>query len=285
MATIQHFHPLNLNEYDYWPDAAAVGEDGNVPICAIRDQIMSFIYSMALFHDHLGTFNTPIDIGDGRTRQTSALFDIGLSLDMRFGNATTQSGDPGGISFYYTAGTSDGIYGAPNTMYRGTYNNIPISDNLNNFKLTTYEATNTNMFWFSCSAKMTTKFVITKVVNVNDPTNVKYFPLFTVYDDRAQLSLDQVSMINPASNIACQCRLYDGSTMKILYDEARFANGWSNAYVLRNYISGEWRFPDLFIIEGGAIPVFNTDLKIKYGNDYYYYLTNRMLIKDDTVVE
>jgi hypothetical protein len=151
-------------------------------------------------------------------------------------------------------------------------------DFVESFRMTTYVAQNTNGFWFPNNQNYNTKSFLTKVTNIEDPSNVKYFPVAFNYVNN---SMRATSLWNDANCIYASnaARIWNGSSFVIIYDARQMQGSSTTSYILRPFILGEWKFVDIFVLEGG-VPAYNTvGAKIRINDSTYMYLSNSLLLK------
>lgn len=147
------------------------------------------------------------------------------------------------------------------------------------FRMTTYVAQNTNGFWFPNNQNYNTKTFLTKVTNIEDPSNVKYFPAAFNYINNSMRATSLWNTDVNAISASNAARIWNGSSFVIIYDARQMQGSSTASYILRPFILGEWKFVDIFVLEGG-VPAYNTvGAKIRINDSTYMYLSNSLLLK------
>lgn len=285
MATITMVHPANTLENEY--ESVSGGDDSGF-LDGMNKNVIKHIKSLPLYSKYLSDFERTAIYTTNSNHQYMyiAKYIDAPELKLRFGTVGGSYSDAGLLYMYEIEG--------PNTYYRGCstnelyhYSYGRVSDiywyNVQKFQMALYNGTNTNGFWLNDNNPYSiNRFILTKCTNINDPTNVKYLPCSFTFRKGMQSARATYTEIPPAaSSWRIQANLNFGHNEMYKTNNMReYQNGSSGVYRLRPLIYNEWKYEDIFIIEGGIASVYNAiNSKIRIGNDEYLYLTDSLLLK------
>ena len=296
MATIQTCHPYSHLEtpYEYWDEAMSsdirvsnstfYNTRGYEVLENIAKRPINKILSLPLFRDHTSELvrSQAFNYGASTNFQYYVRFDTIPSKQFRMG--MYNDSDCYGFDIYgHYSMVINAVYRSFERIYsRG---DVPLRDNINydlmeRYRMTTYVSRDTNAFWFpNSNQSRTTKQMLTKVVNIENPANTKYFYASFNY-------MDNVMRFRGLSDSSWDyyydtgfAYVWNGSDFTGIFDASQTQGGASNSFVLRPFILGEWQFVDIFTIEGG-IPAYNTcGATLRINDEDYIYLTNTFLLK------
>ena len=296
MATITTFHPYNMLEEPYTyiaglddPTQSGSGSwtesDGYKFLREIVSRIPNKIFAMPLFQQHTTGITTVGDVGRYGYPAVTSKFDTAPSSTFYIGHRDTNGGDH--YIFGFDVYTSyDNTFSAYRTDYDayiklndpGPARSSIRMDSMYSFRMTTYVAQNTNAFWFpnkNNAGHCNTKMLLTKVTNMENPTDVRYFPATFNYITNAMRSTGYATVNYWTANVA---RIWDGGQFVFVYDTRQNKSGSSKLFTIKPYTLNEWKFTDVYTYEGN-LPAFNTDGKIRIGNDNYLFLSNSFLLR------
>ena len=267
MATIQTIHPFNVHDHEYDHSTSDAIKNALLPMLA------NHIKSMPLFSDHMTNFTG--DTTDGLTAGFDCS-DINLLLKYEGALATVNSDIK--ISAYYSFLNGNQIlYTSDDPVFKTQSTTIYIRA-LNSYTIKLYTSTNTNGIMFASNASKMIRIFLTKAISLDDPTIVSYMPIFAIYTNNIQASPTNTTDVHFRS-VSSEALIFNGCDFVLDTGAPRYIDGFSNTYVLRQYYSNNWRYPDLFKLEGGLAPVYNTTAKIHIGNSDYLYISNGILLK------
>jgi len=296
MATITTFRPYNMLDEPYtyieglddstrtdtpeWPTSM-----GYKFLQEMVHRIPNKIFNMPLFHQHTTGITTVGDVGRYAYPGVTSKFDAAPSSTFFIGHYDTNGNDRYifGFDVYSSYDNTFSAYRTEYDAYIKTINSTPAKssirmDSMYSFKMTTYVAQNTNGFWLpnkSNWGKCNPKMILTKVTNMENPADVKYFPATFNYITNAMRSSDFDSVNYWAVNVA---RIWDGGQFVFVYDTRQHIGGTSKSFTIKPYVLNEWKFTDIYTYEGN-LPIYNTDGKIRIGNDNYLFLSNSFLLR------
>jgi hypothetical protein len=285
MATITMVHPINTLENEY---ESVSGGSYSGFLDGMNKNVIKHIKSLPLYSRYLGDFErTVIGGGSGNYQYMYiASYIDAPELKLRFGDTRGGYSDSGLLFMYEIEGPNTYYRGrSANELYHYAYNRV--SDiywyNVQKFQMALYNGANTNGFWLNDNNPYSiNRFILTKCTNINDPTNVKYLPCsFTFRKGMQSARATYTEIPQEASLWRIQANLNFGHNEMYKTNNMReYQNESSGVYRLRPLIYNEWKYEDIFIIEGGIAPVYNViNSKIRIGNDEYLYLTDSLLLK------
>ena len=305
MATINTIHPVSIveNSYQYLTEEILDSNiiDGSEPrlMYELVEKITGAIKALPLFNTNTGEFTRYIDLYNdwswsGHYRGPAYKTDFnnvsGTSFCVMLSDKADNTGsgiksiflhigmDLGNNSMY-NVDYQDSTVMAHNTIAIGLSNRDAFNwAHLEDFRMVTYISQSTNGFWFpNVSSDSHTKFLITKVVSIDDPTTIKYFPAVFNYSPNSMMSS---SLSNNGLYDANAARIFDGSEFKVFYSANQSSTNRSSSYILKPLILNEWQFTDIYTIEGGIVPVYNSlGSTIRIGNNSFIFLSNSYLLK------
>jgi hypothetical protein len=296
MATITTFRPYNMLDEPYTyieglddPTASdSTGWSASMGYKFLQEmvhRIPNKIFNMPLFQQHTTGITTVGDVGRYAYPGVTSKFDAAPSSTFFIGHYDTNGNDRYifGFDVYSSYDNTFSAYRTEYDAYMKTVNSVPARgsirmDSMYSFRMTTYVAQNTNGFWLpnkSNWGKCNPKMILTKVTNMENPADVKYFPATFNYITNAMRSSGFDSVNYWTANVA---RIWDGGQFVFVYDTRQNKGGNSKSFTIKPYTLNEWKFTDVYTYEGN-LPVFNTDGKIRIGNDNYLFLSNSFLLR------
>ena len=296
MATITTFHPYNMLEEPYtyisglddptnsdtpdWPTSM-----GYKFLKEMVNRVPNKIFNMPLFQQHTTGMTAVGDVGRYGYPGVTTKFDAAPSSTFFIGHQDASGNDhyTFGFDVYASYNNTFSAYRMDYDAYVKNPNSAPAKNSIRmgsvySFRMTTYVAQNTNGFWFpnkSNDGRCNTKMILTKVTNMENPTDVKYFPATFNYITNTMRSSGFDNINYWAANVA---RIWDGGQFVFVYDTRQNKGGNSKSFTIKPYTLNEWKFTDVYTYEGN-LPVFNTDGKIRIGNDNYLFLSNSFLLR------
>jgi hypothetical protein len=295
MATITTFRPYNMLDEPYTyiegldDPTGSSGSDWSASmgykfLQEMVHRIPNKIFNMPLFQQHTTGITTVGDVGRYGYPRVTSKFDAAPSSIFSIGHWDVNGSDHYifGFDVYSSYDNTFSAYRTDYDAYIKLNDPAPARsavrmDSMYSFRMTTYVAQNTNGFWLpnkSNTSKCNTKMILTKVTNMENPTDVKYFPAtFNYIPNRMR---DTSATTNYWEyNVA---RIWDGGQFVFVYDTRQNKGGNSKSFTIKPYTLNEWKFTDVYTYEGN-LPVFNTDGKIRIGNDNYLFLSNSFLLR------
>lgn len=297
MATITTFHPYSMIEEPYTYIAGLddptgsnstdwAESDGRKFLIEMVSRVPNKVFAMPLFQQHTNGAAFNFEVGTSAWPRFTSIFDAAPNSTFSIGNQNASGGSHYTFGFDISA-DYDNTFAAYRTEFyphiNSSSNNRPARyyinfDAMYSFRMTTYVAQNTNGFWFpnksnrgDCNAKM----ILAQVTNVENPTVVRYFPATFNYITNTMRS-DSYDYGNYwAINAA---RIWDGGQFVFVYDTRQHIGGTSKSFTIKPYVLNEWKFTDVYTYEGN-LPIYNTDGKIRIGNDNYLFLSNSFLLR------
>lgn len=270
MPTITTLRPFNLND-------GFVPETDRIPQ-SMYMRIYNIVKGLPYFNNHFGEYTETFANYKYRLNIDTAIggkFIIGMDSQS---NASDKS-----LTMYYTyqASTNNDLF-----IYESPYTFHVVNlqyDRMNRFNMTTVVTENSNGFWMD-GDRYNTYIAILKAINIEDPTQIEYHPAFFIYDTYGQANLSNTSGVIPTSSSSNQivytnACIFNGYIFENKQNISRYDDGYAETYNIRQFINNEWMYPDLYVLEGGITPVYNTRQKIKHGNTEYMYLSNRFMLK------
>jgi hypothetical protein len=270
MPTITTLRPFNLND-GFVPTTDEIAQ-------SMYRRIYNILKGLPYFNNHFGEYTETAENYKYRINIDTAIggkFIIGMDSQSNNNNKS--------LAMYYTYQASSNndlfIYISPYTFHV-----VDLQyDRMNRFNMTTVITENSNGFWLD-GDRYNTYIAILKAINIEDPTRIEYHPAFFMYDTHGQTNSGNYAGVIPTSNLGgdpvfTNTCIYNGYIFENKQNISRYKDGYSKTYNIRQFINSEWMYPDLYVLEGGIIPVYNTRQKIKYGNTEYMYLSNRFMLK------
>ena len=283
MATITMVHPTNTLENEY---ESTSGGSYSGFLDGMNKNVIKHIKSLPLYGRYLGDFKRSSIGGSSGNYQYMyvASYMDAPELKLRFGGYNCTGA---GLLFMYEIEEPNTYYRgcSANELYHYTFGSVSAIywNNVQKFQMALYNGTNTNGFWLNDNNPYSiNRFILTKCTNINDPTNVKYLPCSFTFRKGMQSARMVYTEIPPAASLwRIQANLNFGHNEMYKTNNMReYQNESSGVYRLRPLIYNEWKYEDIFIIEGGIVPVYNAiNSKIRIGNDEYLYLTDSLLLK------
>jgi hypothetical protein len=277
MATITTVYPLNLYEHDYLPDPTTVINATAVPSAIMHRLYNEIVTDLPLFAAHVGGLSATELVGSSMTTESIFTFDAHpfckIQMPKDGSHATSK------ITMQLCNSNVSNLFYASNILTNSEYHKVYSYDELNSFRLTMYNSNDVNGVFFMQNGNINVKLLIVKVVNMSNQSDVKYFPIVFGADIRSQMSNTAPSTWDD-NQLYTSSYTYDGVKYKFETDVADYNDGHSNAFIIKPYTVDNWMYTNIYVIEGGLVPVYNSGrLTVRYGNDDYIYLTNRFLLK------
>lgn len=304
MATIVTLHPISFTENEYetaeYLDLTLNTSDRRntdylfAIINEIGMKLVNVVKSLPLFNNTLGEVvvhseNTWSGSG-GQTkyvesRSYSMILNTMKEYKLVIGLADTVSGNNnGGYAIAGIIASSSAAVGIDYTsdncvvenIYAGYIKYALNTAYCNNFKMTTYASNSTNGFWFPNGEACNTKILMTKVVNIING-EIKYFPALFNYVNNRQSS----ASTSDYTQITTEAKIYNGSNFSCFLESGfNKHHAASNSYMLRPLMINDWAYPDIYTIDGGLAPIYNSGAaKIRIDGSDYIFLSNSFLLK------
>lgn len=277
MATITTVYPLNIYEHDYLPDPTTVTDAIEVPSAIIHRLYNEIVTDLPLFAAHVSGLSATELLTPSVITESIFTFDAHPFCRIRMPKDGTYATSR--ITMQLCNNDVSNLFYASNNLTNSEYHKDYLYDELNSFRLTMYNSNDVNGVFFMQNGNINVKLLIVKVVNMSNQSDVKYFPIVFGADIRSQMS-NTVPSTWDDNQIYTSSYTYDGVKYKFDTDVADYNDGHSNAFIIKPYTVDNWMYTNIYVIEGGLVPVYNSGrLTVRYGNDDYIYLTNRFLLK------
>ena len=278
--TITTIHPLDPDTYEYLPSTYT---DWTTFPLALCNQLLQMMRTLPYYNTFISDTLNPVRSNNDYLMNVA--FDgIAGTFCFDMVNAANYAQYTNVLVMYHIFnGAYYKLYVQPYVFYSGGIDSgtSVYTNSLKSFEMTRFETSNANGIQFTTNATYHVKMFLFKAYNVDDPTDFIYAPAYFVYDDRLELTNSITDKLTPDSAVytSNQCIIFNGIGLDTYAEIGRYKDGLSTSYVLRQYASNRYIYPDLYVIEGGIAPVYNSGARIRFGDDEYMYLCNRFYLK------